>query len=274
MAGRQDLIGACKLSGMGNDDDSLLSLLRILGLDVDEAEIYLQLLKGPTSHLQLARATGVNRTKVYRLADQLESRSLITKRIDDRGMALVAADPAALEVELVEREEELRRKRAAFQSLLPQLKHIQTAGTDFVVNTYTGENGFMQMLWNELKTEGELLSFGGCHLGELVGNSRWAERYRDKVASAGYNMRELVNRDVAFDGFTQNKTYLKQYTCRCIPSEVIKLENVIAIYGDTVATYRWNNKKRVGVEVVNASHAHAMRQIFEIYWNLAGHDSP
>ena len=259
---------------MLNDDASLLRLLRILGLDVDEAKIYLQLLNGPASHLQLARTTGVNRTKVYRLADQLEGRSLITKRIDERGMALVAADPAALEVELVEQEEELRRKRTAFQALLPQLENIQTAGTDFVINTYTGENGFMQMLWNELKTDGELLSFGGCHLGELVGNSRWAERYRDKVTAAGYSMRELVNRDIAFDDFTQNKAYLKKYSCRCIPSEIINLENVISVYGDTVATYRWNNKKRVGVEVVNASHAYAMRQIFETYWKLAQHDTP
>jgi sugar-specific transcriptional regulator TrmB len=78
----------------------------VLGLSSDEATIYLEFLKGRTSHFKLAQATGINRTKVYGLADQLENRSLVTKRVDDRGMALVATGPSTLEVELETQREE------------------------------------------------------------------------------------------------------------------------------------------------------------------------
>ena len=109
------------LSTMLNNKRDLHGQLCVLGLSHDEATIYLELLKGATSHFKLAQATGINRTKIYRLADQLENRSLVTKRVDDRGMALVATDPSTLEIELETQREVLARKYTVFQSLLPQL---------------------------------------------------------------------------------------------------------------------------------------------------------
>src|SRR5215469_8796054 len=117
---------------MLNNNKNLHDQLCDLGLSPDEATIYLELLNGPTSHLKLAQATGINRTKVYRLADQLENRSLVTKRIYDRGIALVAADPSTLEVELETQREILARKYATFRSLLPQLERIGTDNAGFI----------------------------------------------------------------------------------------------------------------------------------------------
>src|SRR5688500_5123741 len=110
---------------MLNNKNTVLQYLKTLNLSQDEAKVYLALLESPKSHLELARETGINRTKVYRLADQLQKRSLITTRTDDRGTFLVAADPSTLEVELVTHEESLKQQRAIFDQLLPILSNIK-----------------------------------------------------------------------------------------------------------------------------------------------------
>jgi Sugar-specific transcriptional regulator TrmB len=254
---------------MLNNKKDLHSQLRVLGLSSDEATIYLELLKGPTTHFKLAQATGINRTKVYRLADQLENRSLVTKRVDDRGMALVATDPSTLEVELETQREALAQKYTVFQSLLPQLESIRTHNAGFIVHTYVGERGFKQMLWHELKARGELLSMGDTLLEKMVHSRRWTEQYRSKVLAAGYRIRALVNHDSPHRDFTENKMYLSQYSCRCIPQNILTLNHAIDIYNDTVAVLRWNDDHKVGIEIIDASHAQAMRQIFESYWSIA-----
>jgi hypothetical protein len=251
------------------NNKGLHAQLCVVGLSSDEATIYLELLKGPTTHLKLAQATGINRTKVYRLADDLEKRSLVTKRIDDQGMALAATDPSTLEVELVTQREALDRKFAAFQSLLPQLEAIRTHNAGFIVHTYAGENGFKQMLWHELNTRGELLSMGDTLLEKMIHSRRWTEEYRSKALAAGFCIRVLVNRDAPYRDFTKNRKYLKQYSCRCIPENVLILKHVMDIYNDTVAVFRWDDDSKVGIEIIDASHAQAMRQIFESYWSIA-----
>src|SRR5437868_1122034 len=110
-----------KLFTMLNNKENLLGRLQVLGLSHDEAKIFLELTRAPTTHLKLSELTGINRTKVYRLANQLEERGLVAKRVDDRGVALVATDPAKLEIELLTQEEELRRKRKALHATLPEL---------------------------------------------------------------------------------------------------------------------------------------------------------
>jgi hypothetical protein len=254
---------------MLNNKNVLHSRLRVLGLSSDEATIYLELLKGPTSHFKLAQATGINRTKVYRLADQLENRSLVTRRVDDRGMALVATDPSTLEIELETQREVLSRKYAVFQELLPQLESIRTHNAGFVVHTYVGEKGLKQMLWHELNAREELLSLGDTLLEEMIGSRRWAEQYRDKIAGANFCIRALINRDSPYSEFSRKKTYLSRYSCRCIPQNILMLNHAIDIYNDTVAVLRWNDDHKVGVEIVDASHTQAMRQIFEYYWSVA-----
>src|SRR5438034_4026135 len=109
---------------MLNKQDMIFAKFRKLGLNTEEAKIYIELLKAPNTHLQLSRSTSINRTKVYRLVDDLEKRSLITRRTDDRGTFLVASDPKTLEVELVTEEGKLKTKRLILDQLLPTLETL------------------------------------------------------------------------------------------------------------------------------------------------------
>jgi sugar-specific transcriptional regulator TrmB len=257
---------------MLNNKDSIIEQLHSLNLTTEEAKLYLELLREPNTHLKLAHATGINRTKIYRLADQLEKRSLITTRTDDRGTFLVAADPATLEVALVTQEEKLQDQRSAFDTLMPTLMAVKEGdASEFVVHTYEGAEGFKQMLWHELKAKDQVLIFGSGTIEDLVADKRWAERHRAMTIEQSYKVRELLNPGGKKPVFTLNQEFLdKHYSYRILPQETMYLQNQIVIYNDTVGLYHWRNEQKVGTEIINRNYAALMRQIFEHYWQIAG----
>jgi DNA-binding MarR family transcriptional regulator len=255
---------------MLNNKDTLLQELQTLNLRPDEAKIYLALLSAPSTHLHVSNETGINRTKVYRVAGELEKRGLIARRTDDRGTFLVAADPATLELELVSKEMRLKQQRDAFQRLVPALEQLQTDSTnDFVVHTYEGVDGFKQMLWHELKTQREGVCFGNGRLEVLVPDHTWAERQRQRTIDAGYHIREILNPDTKPKNFTDLADFSNGYQKRLIPATVLKIEQPTIIYNDTVAIYNWCDGHRVGIEIISKTYSDTMRQVFEHYWQLA-----
>ena len=124
------------------------------------------------------------------------------------------------------------------------------------------------MLWHELKAKGELLSFGGGDIEELVPDRSWAARHRERSVEAGYRVREIINSEIDLPTVISNQDYLELYVCRGIPARVVSLEDQIAIYNDTVAIYSWRQNKKVGVEIVGKSFASTMRSVFEYFWKL------
>ncbi len=254
-----------------NINSESIEKLRKLNLNSEQSTLYLELLRDTNTHLGLARATGINRTKVYRLVSDLEKRGLIIKRTDDRGTFLVAADPATLEIELITKEEKLKSARQAFTDLLPLLGTLRGDRADeFVVHTYHGTEGFKQMLWHELKTKGENLVYGNGTLDELISDEKWAEKHRAMTVQSNYKVREILNPDTKTPIFTDVDGFLdKHYSSRFISPKLMTFSQQIAVYNDTVAIYDWKEERKVGLEIINKSFTNMMRQNFEHFWGLA-----
>ncbi len=252
-------------------DTDIRAGLAALGLGHDEATVYLALLRSPATPLVLSRDTGIKRTKIYHLIETLEKRSLIARHTDDRGSFFVVTQPSNLGIDLDAREARLQDERHMLHQILPMLTALQGGDhqTPFAVRVYEGLEGFKQMAWHELKTKGELLSFGGGDLEEIVPDPRWSERHRDRTVGAGYRVREILNSEVDLPTFIGNQEYLQRYSCRGISARIVPLDNQIIIYNDTVAMYSWRQPKKVGVEILSPTLAATMRGIFETYWKLA-----
>ncbi len=257
---------------MLNSKNELQKYLIAYGLSSDQSKAYLALLEKPLSHLELARKTGINRTKIYRIADDLEKLSLVKLEQLDSGKLLAASEPKNLEVGLVTQEEDLKLKRSVLNQVLPDLTKI-FASTDsqlkFSVSTYEGVSGMKQMLWNELKTKGEILIFGSGTLEDLVGSRRWAEAHRAKTLDVNYKIREINNRGKKPIKFTKNDQFLKNFERRNIDESILNLEQQITIYNDVVGVLHWRDDQKVGLEIHNKAFADSLRQMFEMYWNLA-----
>lgn len=261
---------------MLNNKNEFYEKLTILGLTREEAKVYTELLKEAQTHLSLSRLTGINRTKIYRLAEELVKKSLVTKETNDRGNYLVAKDPSTLGVGIANDEATLKKKRATYQSVLPDLEALLNIGgsDDLQVLTYDGKEGLKHMLWHELKTKDEILILGYGVMEDLVGKGKWAEKHRERTISAGYKIHELMNGKPDPSGymtdFTQVARFKKIYELRYISDEILNItDNQIAIYNDTVAIYLSRGKRKVGVEIINRPYADMMRQMFNMYWKQA-----
>lgn len=257
-----------------NSKDDLLEQLSQLGLNPEESRVYLELLQGPRTHLQVSKETGVNRTKVYRIVEDLQQRSLVGRRVDDRGTFLVATDPSALEVSLISEEERLKQQRKTLSSLLPTLTKLQGKDMhDFAVRTYDGTAGLKQMCWHELKAKSELLALGNGTIEQIASDEKWAMKHRQRQIEAGYITRELVNYDYLTSDLpelaSRQLIESKLYRMRVLAPSVLSIDNQTTIYNDTVAIYHWKQEKKVGIEIISATYAQMMRQMFEHYWNVA-----
>lgn len=258
---------------MNNSLENVINKLYSLGLSRDDSLVYIELLRGPSNHARLAQATGINRTKVYRIAQTLETMGLLTKQADDRGTFLVAADLSGLEVRLIEQEEKLKHQRNMMTELLSDLSTFTAYNPgEFFVNTYEGSNGFKQMAWNELRCEGQLLSFGNGTIEEQVSDREWARRHRERQKEAGYQALEITNHKydtkeaLYFTAKTIQETGL--YEHRKISPEIIKFDGQTIIYNNTVAIYHWKHHRKIGLEIVSKGYADMMRQVFFHYWSL------
>ncbi len=254
--------------------DELLDQLQRLGLRKDEAAVYVELLKEPGNHLQLSRKTGVDRAKIYRLVEHLEKRGLIARRTDDRGTFLVASDPDLFEAELAGEEYRLSDRRNTLGTVLPTLHTIQTltaAGEgDFSLKTYDGQAGFKQMCWHELKTKGEIITFGHGNIETLVNDLGWAAKHRTFQVAARYHTRDLVNPDKAIRSkLASERLYeARLYRAGVITPEVLRFDDQMVVYNNTVAIYHWQDAHKAGLEIISATFANTMRQLFEHYWKL------
>lgn len=242
-----------------------------LGLTNDQATTYLTLLEGPFSHLEIARCTGINRTKVYRIVEDLEKYGLASKKTDDRGTFVVASNPSSLEGYQASHEKEVSYQRSIISELVPDLmKQCQKTTQELAVQTYDGVEGVKQMQWNELKAKGELLVFGNVRIEDLVnGDQKWAKKFRELVSQEGYGIREIVNTSDTAQPPASNKDYLKLYNSHTVAAKNLPVETPFVIYNNTVAIYQLNDDRRIGVEIINARFAETMRRIFEHYWSIS-----
>lgn len=256
---------------MTNKDTTIRDGLHALDLSNDEIEVYLELLRRPSTPLQISRDTGITRTKVYRIVETLEKRSLVARHADERGVFFVVTEPQNLGIELAQRETKLEKEHQVLRQLVPMLTALQgnEPASPFMVRTYEGYAGFRQMCWHELKAKGEILALGSGDLEELIPNRRWSERHRERSVEAGYRVREIINSEVDLPTFIANQDYMQQYTCRGISARILPLDNQMIIYNDTVAIYHWRQQKKVGIEILSRTFADTMRAIFEQYWALA-----
>lgn len=242
-------------------------LLR-LGLSPDEATIFVHLLDGPKNQLQLSRATGIARSNVYRITDVLADKGLLTQQMTDSGKLLVSAQVEALERLVAEQELQAQQQRSVLAQLLPTISNLQQQTEASAIKTYNGATGIKQMLWNELKAEGDILLFSSQPLAVATGQ-HWANKFYREMGIRGVHIRSIENQptqSTAVAG-TQRTNHC---TVRYIPTAQLAIHFEMSVYNNRIAFYSpFDQDARLGTEVENKFLAQFMQQVFEYYWSIA-----
>lgn len=254
-------------------NNQLKSLLEQLGLTDEEALIFSALQDGPKTPLVINRLTGINRTSVYRVIEDLRAKSLVRVAVDDKGgKRIEAAEPQVLEVLLVDQEVALERQRSLLDETMSLLQNLRVEGpaNAFKVMTFEGTAGLKQMLWNELKTKGEICMFSSDFTLASAAGNRWAEKFRALITERKIPQRSLENttaRHVLEE--TKVSGYKDVYEVRYLPKEMLDIQQEITIHDGIVSIYNWNidnEEIKIGIEIHNKQYAAFMKTVFESYW--------
>jgi predicted DNA-binding transcriptional regulator len=244
-------------------------LLEQLGLDSQEAEIYLYLVKNDNSSaLDISRGLHLGRTTVYRILDRLQARGLVNQLTGELGLKFQTTAIENLDLLVLQKEQEVAALRRSVPALISQLDVIQAAkqqGSKVVY--YKGEEGLKQVTWNSLQAK-ELLTYE-VEIMESFLDEEFAEKMRLEYALRKIKIRELTNWNY-FAPYTKHEELPnKWWQARYIPEAELKIEFEILIYNDVYAMYSYKDGEIFCVEIYNAQLAQMQRNLFEIIWKSA-----
>jgi len=247
-----------------------IDFLNKLGLSDEETKIFLTLArKGMLSTLQLSRESGINRTRVYRLLDQLKSYGLIEEIIDEHRKLSKAVGPDRFQVLVSEKEGNLKNLKNLLPSINEYYSNYQSlAHPGTKVLFYRGNEGIKQQVWNTLRSKGELLGYSYRPLNEIIGD--FSLKWRDEWVSRNKKMRDIYSDEYIQSRKMAEKDSLMEDTAnidsRYISSKILNINHQIDIYNDVVSRYNWFEGEVFGVEIYSEKIALMERQFFEIVW--------
>lgn len=243
-----------------------------LGLSSEIADIYLALLAyGPQTISDLSRHSGVERTRVYRLLDELSASNLVEMETQYKRTILHAAPIGNLQILLVKKEQELEELRKGLKELHTKLDAGSLASPTTKIQAYQGSDGLKQMFWNQTRSKSENLSILHENMQRYT-NVAFFDRWARTCNERGLTFRSMVG-----DSFVEaQKTWygehanerLKDWHGRYVPESVFPITHSTVIYDDVTAYYNWKDGEIFGMEIHNPHIADAQRQYFEMLWTM------
>lgn len=246
-----------------------------LDLEPEIADLYLALCAhGPQTISELSRSSTVERTRIYRLIDQLIDSHLIEVESHYKRGVLKAAPIANLHILISRREQELQGLQDELQlieQVLSQQASLSSPATR--VQFYQGSEGVKQMFWNETRAKAGSDICGILHENmPLKTDSRFFERWAGACNQKDLYFRGIVDANfqasqAAWYGEQVVQQRLTHWQARSIATEDFPITHGTITYGAVVAYYNWQDSEIFGIEIYNQDIANSQRRLFELLWD-------
>jgi len=240
-----------------------------LGFDSEEALILSFLTRyDKQSVLQISRGTGIERTKIYRIIDNLLREGYV---VQSKGVKKHVYSIGSVLKFSERKDSEIRKLQSLKDGWMEFLGFINkrgvNSGTD--VRFYRGKDGIKQVLWNELSAK-EILSFTYRNLQDVVGD-RWFKKLAVETDRRGIIVKDLrtLQYKVFDEKLNRPRILFKGDEIRYLPPEFEDFYLAVDVYNDVVALYDWRNDEVFAVEIQNENFAKFFRMIFYRFWNQA-----
>jgi sugar-specific transcriptional regulator TrmB len=256
---------------MVTDTEAVRRYFAKLGLAQEVADIYLALhTHGPQSISELSRNARVERTRIYRLIDQLMDSNLIELEGQSARGVIKAAPISNLHVLINQREQELKSLQDEL-NLIEQVLARNSLSTPAVrLQTYHGAQGVRQLLWNILSAKSEILGY--CHqpLEAIIGKKlaqQWASEYTTRGLQAAIltNEQFTTNQETASAKAKNNAGYSspKGLVWHTVNPTHFTATHFCMVYDDIVSYIHRKDNEIYGLEIHNQTTADAQRQLLE-----------
>ena len=238
--------------------------LEILGLNRNLFRLYMAILKSDgLSAAQLAAVTGITRTNIYTLADQLVAHQLVTVDFVGNKRRYTACDPQIIKQNATERLEAIER-------LMPELKALYKPGAAVKpkISYYEGEMA-VRKVFDELShvQDDHYCYFGSLAAQLAVEGSDNALKLTERRLRKGIRAKAIRTKaaDLA-EPFMAGEKYLREV--RYFPQKMPESMPDIYIYDHRLAilaTYREKYALIIDSQELNDM----MRSIWDIIWKIS-----
>lgn len=254
---------------MSENIDTTIALLTQFSVSELEAKVYLAILSGRgDTALSLSRDLNIARTKVYRLLDNLISKSLVITRLGERGTKFSALAPDQLDLLLFDREHELNKLKSTLPDLQAQLTSLRGVSPKSRVLYYHGLEALKQVTHNSLKAKGELLTYELSTMNAFMDRDE-AEKLRQRFIENKIKIRTLTN-TTSLEPWTDVSEMVEHYwDIRHIDPQGNSFQFEILIYNDVYCMYHYTGDEIFCVEIHSQELADMQRQLFEYLWSGA-----
>ncbi len=229
-------------------------ILSEAGLSKRESEIYIALLrKGQCPVSTIAKETGLHRSNIYDMLDQLQEKGLASVSLRNNIKQYAAAKPKRILDYLEEKSEKIRQT-------LPELEKIENSQKEETsVNIFKGKEGVKTITNLMLNDEQDYIWFGGCQEIDAIFHLELIQ-FLKKVSKTKIKGR-LLERENAEFGYGKNETV------KLISKKFISLSSNIV----------WGNKTAIFIAtppfyiilIENREIADSNRKVFEFLWKIA-----
>lgn len=230
---------------------------------------------GPQTLLELSRNSGIERTRLYRLVDEIKQKGLVEEIPNYKKRTFKAADLATIKMLVKELKLKSIVLEDTFPAFLTALGTITTKVSKNNVIYYHGREGLRQMTWHILRTEGVFCTYSYRFWDEVLG-AKFTESLNEEMVKLKVKVHDIYSDQY----FKYKKEWLKKHgskpggnwgfwQSKYISEKILKIDQNIDIYNDTVAYYHWEGKETFGVEIHNERIAKFHKQMHAVIWKMA-----
>ena len=247
-----------------------------LGLSKKEQQIYLVLLgMGPSAVIPIAQKTGINRTTVYFLINELTKKGLVTS-VESSGKTLFSVEPPEKILELIDTQESLakdqllalKKKKERIEKIMPELIGLTAMSPRPRVRFFEGKQGVISAFEDTLDqpSGSEILMYSTIR-GFYSQVPGYLDSYLKKRVKKNIHVRLILPDDPGSSDYVQkDREQLRQ--SRLIPAERFHFLNEIDIYQNKVAIVSLE-KEWLAVIIESESIAKTQKAIFDLAWEAA-----
>lgn len=240
--------------------------LEKIGLSDKEAKVYLASLElGPATIQSLTDKSGIKRSTVYEMLDNLMAMGLIIESIKGKRKVYLAAEPEKLKRNIHEKEQLLSQ-------ILPELRSLNNSGNiKPKITYYEGRDGLRKIYNLVLETETKKVDWVSPirSVMETVGEN-FLEEYIEKRAKEKYWVRsiQITEQQVETYKYLDPETFDKTYRQVRFSPEGLDIPNTMAIWDNKVAVMS-SRKEGFGFIIESEDFLRSMRVFYELLWNAS-----
>ena len=247
-------------------------VLKNLGLEDKEPEVYLTLLKTPGAQPASIVATraNLNRTTVYKTLVKLVSKGLVTKTQRHGATCFFAEDPEnRLKILIDERQRQLGEMSQAMLETLPLLTMNENDADSLPkIRYYEGIEGIKQIYEAVLKTGKDVYRYGDItKIYAALGI--YTDEYIQKRNEIGVTTHAIMPFYEGEDAQLK-KNAKEQRQVLYIPQKLFPIDGEVRIFGNKVAIISLRKESPIGVIIESDTIAKMFLSIFMLTWKGYG----